>query len=104
MRKLLSVALVTLAFGAGTTRRAAEAGSYCGAAARCCPAEVECGGHVRYELRRCTVLRPVQETIYEARQVPVVREVCETVMQPRTVTTYATCAETCYQEVPYTVQ
>src|SRR4051795_10272891 len=105
MRKLRSVALMTLVFGAWVTEHPAEAASYAGGAStRCCPVPQECGGHVEYQTQRQTVLQAVQETVYENQQVTSVRDVCETVMQPRTVTTMQTVSEQCVREEAYTVQ
>src|SRR5262249_38221297 len=94
MRNLLSIPLAALMFGLLAADRPAEAASYAGAAStRCCPVDQECAGHIEYQLKRCTVLRPVQETVYENRPITVERDVCETVMQPRTVT----CMQTVQQ-------
>ena len=95
MRKLLSVTLMALFFGAWVAEHPAEAASYAGAAStRCCPVPQECGGHVEYQLQRQTVLRNIQETVCETKQIQCVRDVCETIMQPKTITRMRTVSET----------
>ena len=77
MGKLLSALLMTLAIGSWVTEHSAEAASYAGGAStRCCPSpQMECGGHIEYQIQRQTVLKPVTETVYESQQINCVRNV-----------------------------
>src|SRR5689334_17276228 len=54
MRKLLSVALLALAFGGWGADRRAEASYHGAASTRSCPADQDCPGHVEYQLQQCT--------------------------------------------------